>query len=70
MIYIRFYLLIHIIHGKIRNMKKAHILDGIALTKFLFWAKNIKIKKLTEIDIIKKLEIFRAIQASLTEYLV
>ena len=44
---------------EIENMKKAHILDGIALTKFLFWAKNIKIKKLTEIDIIKKLEIFR-----------
>ena len=32
---------------EIKNMKKTHILDGAALTKFLFWLKKvIKIKKL------------------------
>ena len=26
---------------EIDNMKKAHILDGVALTKFIYWIKNI-----------------------------
>ena len=34
-------------------MKKAHIDDGIALTKFLYWIKNRNIKNLTE----KKVEL-------------
>ena len=40
-------------------MKKSHIEDGIALTKFLFWVKNINKSKLTELDAEKKLEQFR-----------
>ena len=30
---------------EINNIKKAHINDGVALTKFLYWAKNTNIKK-------------------------
>ncbi len=45
---------------EIKNMKKSHILDGIALTKFLFWLKkNFKNEKITEISAQKKLENFR-----------
>ena len=40
-------------------MKKAHISDGIALTKFLYWIKNINKKKITEVDAQNKLEEFR-----------
>ena len=44
---------------EIKNMKTAHILDGIALTKFLYWIKNNKLKKITELYVEKKLENFR-----------
>ncbi len=44
---------------EIKNMINAHIEDGIALTKFLYWIKNHKIKNLTEKKIEKKLENFR-----------
>ena len=44
---------------EIKNMIKAHIEDGIALTKFLFWIKTKKITKLTEKKVEKKLETFR-----------
>jgi len=45
---------------EIKNMKKTHIDDGAALTKFLFWLKrNFKKKKITEISAQKKLEFFR-----------
>ena len=45
---------------EIKNMKKIHIFDGIALTKFLFWLKkNFKKKKITEIYAQEKLEKFR-----------
>ena len=44
---------------EINNMKKAHIRDGVALTKFLYWIKNINKNKITEIDAEKKLEQFR-----------
>jgi Xaa-Pro aminopeptidase len=40
-------------------MIKSHILDGVALTKFLFWIKKINKKNITEYDAQKKLEIFR-----------
>ncbi len=43
---------------EIKNMVKSHILDGVALTKFLYWFKN-KMKKSTEKKIEKKLEEFR-----------
>ncbi len=44
---------------EIKHMKQSHIADGVALTKFLFWIKNSKIKKLTEISAEKKLESLR-----------
>ena len=44
---------------EIKNMVKAHIEDGIALTKFLFWIKTKKITNLTEKKVEKKLETFR-----------
>ena len=30
---------------EINNMVKTHILDGVALTKFIFWIKNVNKKK-------------------------
>ena len=44
---------------EINNMINAHILDGVALTKFLFWIKKINKKKITEVEAAKKLENFR-----------
>ncbi len=44
---------------EINGMSKAHIEDGAALTKFLYWIKNSKIKKIDEMKVIKKLEKFR-----------
>ncbi len=44
---------------EIDNMKKSHISDGVALTKFLFWIKNINKKRITEVDAQNKLEKFR-----------
>ena len=44
---------------EIKNMVKAHIEDGVALTKFLYWIKNCKIDYLTEKKIERKLESFR-----------
>ncbi len=44
---------------EIKNMINAHILDGVALTKFLFWIKKINKKKITEVEAAKKLEYFR-----------
>ena len=47
-------------HTEIKNMKKSHMIDGIALTKFLFWLKkNFRRKKITEISAQEKLENFR-----------
>ena len=45
--------------SEIHHMKKTHIDDGVALTKFIYWIKNLKNKKITEIDAEKKLEKFR-----------
>ena len=46
--------------GEIQNIKKAHIYDGAALTKYLFWLKkNFYKKKITEISASKKLFEFR-----------
>ena len=44
---------------EIKHMQDAHIKDGVALTRFLYWIKKQKINKLTEIYIEKKLENFR-----------
>ena len=50
------------IKGKqeIENIKKVHIYDGIALTKYLFWLKkNFYKKNITEISASQKLLNFR-----------
>jgi len=44
---------------EIKNMMKAHIEDGAALTKFLYWIKNLKKINLTEQQVEKKLENYR-----------
>ena len=44
---------------EIRNMINAHISDGVALTKFIYWIKNINKKPINEIDAQNKLENFR-----------
>ncbi len=49
---------------EIKNMINAHILDGAALTKFLFWIKKINKKKITEVEAAKKLENFRKLNKS------
>ena len=45
--------------AEIKNMINAHIEDGAALTKFIFWIKYKNKKKITEMDAEKKLEKFR-----------
>ena len=44
---------------EINNMIISHILDGAALTKFIYWIKNINKKRITEVDAQNKLEKFR-----------
>ena len=44
---------------EIKNMKNAHIQDGVALTKFLCWIKNEKNFGFDELFLEKKLESFR-----------
>ena len=44
---------------EINQMIKSHILDGAALTKFLYWMKKINKKKISEVDAQNKLERFR-----------
>ncbi|MDC2990082.1 aminopeptidase P family protein [Candidatus Pelagibacter sp.] len=44
---------------EIKNMINAHILDGVALTKFLYWIKKINKKKINEVEAAQKLEKFR-----------
>ena len=44
---------------EINNTIKAHKEDGLALTKFIYWIKNINKKKITEIEAKNKLEYFR-----------
>ena len=44
---------------EIANMKKVHILDGVAITKFIYWIKNTNKKKISEVDAQVKLEKFR-----------
>ncbi len=47
---------------EIKNIINAHIFDGAALTKFLFWLKNnFKNKKITEINAQEKLLDFRKV---------
>ena len=44
---------------EIKNMINAHIIDGVALTKFIYWIKKINKKKISEFDAQNKLEFFR-----------
>ncbi len=44
---------------EIKNMISTHIIDGVALTKFIFWIKNKKKLDMTEVDAQNKLEKFR-----------
>ena len=46
---------------EINNMINAHIIDGAALTKFIYWIKNINKKKINEVQAQNKLEQFRRI---------
>ena len=45
--------------NEIKNMINSHIIDGVALTKFLHWIKVLNKKKISEIDAQNKLEKFR-----------
>jgi len=45
---------------EIKHTRDAHFKDGLALTKFIFWIKNINQKKITEIEAKNKLEKFRS----------
>lgn len=45
---------------ELENLKNAHIKDGVAVTKFMYWLKkNIKSQEITEISAAEKLESFR-----------
>ena len=44
---------------EINHMIQAHKKDGLALTKFIYWIKNINKKTITEVDAQNKLEKFR-----------
>jgi Xaa-Pro aminopeptidase len=44
---------------EINNMINSHIIDGVALTKFIYWIKKVNKKKITEVDAQIKLEKFR-----------
>ena len=46
---------------EIDHMIEAHKRDGLALTKFIYWIKNINKKTITEVDAQNKLEKFRKI---------
>ena len=44
---------------EIKNMIDAHVVDGAALTKFIYWIKKVNKKKINEFQAQKKLEYFR-----------
>jgi Xaa-Pro aminopeptidase len=44
---------------EINNMISSHVIDGVALTKFIYWIKKVNKKKITEVDAQIKLEKFR-----------
>jgi Xaa-Pro aminopeptidase len=44
---------------EIDNMISSHVIDGVALTKFIYWIKKVNKKKVTEVDAQIKLEKFR-----------
>ncbi len=44
---------------EIKNMINSHILDGAALTKFLYWIKKVNKKQISEVQAQNKLESYR-----------
>lgn len=53
---------------ELENLKNAHIKDGVAVTKFMYWLKqNIKSQEITEISAAEKLESFRKEQKDYLE---
>lgn len=47
-------------HTEVQNVRKAHLKDGIALTRLIYWLKHIEDKKtVTELDVCRKLEELR-----------
>ena len=48
---------------EINHMIEAHKKDGLALTKFIYWIKNINKKKITEVEAQNKLEKFRKLNS-------
>jgi len=44
---------------EINNTINSHIIDGVALTKFIYWIKNLNKNKITEVEAQNKLEKFR-----------
>ncbi len=53
---------------EVENIRKAHIKDGVALTKFMYWLKhNIGKTPITEISAAEKMEAFRKAQAGYLE---
>ena len=49
---------------EIKNMLNAHIQDGVALTKFIYWIKKINKKKINEVEASQKLEEFRKMNSN------
>ena len=49
---------------EIKNMIDSHILDGVALTKFIYWIKKINKKRINEVQAQNKLEQFRKMNKS------
>ena len=49
---------------EIKNMIDTHIIDGVALTKFIYWMKNVNKKKINEVQAQNKLEKFRKMNKS------
>lgn len=50
---------------EIANIRKAHIMDGVALCKFIYWLKNSS--NITELDAVEKLKKLRSENASYVE---
>ena len=49
---------------EINSTIKAHISDGVAITKFIYWIKKINKNKISEVEAAKKLERFRKMNKS------
>jgi len=54
---------------EIENIRNSHLEDAMAMTKFIYWLKNIDLEKenITEYDIVEKLEIYRKLSPNYIE---